>query len=854
MPPKSARKTVGPGRRGGKTRGTPKVAAQPDPEVVVVPEESKKPVEDAPIEVKEEEPVEIKEEDVKVGSKKGETSKIEKANEEKSGKVEGKSVADNGIDDSKTYANTPLVYERRIKWVISKTGDQNDVKDSVPEFEKDERLDLEDNDPEESEPEEYIGEDYDEKEAQEQVEEEEEADEMEVGEEDHDPTEEMEAEEEDEVEEVEPEQPHADVADADADEQEHHDVFKERRKRKEFEIFVGGLDKDATEEDLRKVFSAVGEVSEVRLMMNAQTKKNKGFAFLRFATVEQAKRACVELKSPVVHGKQCGVSPSQDSDTLFLGNVCKTWTKEALKEKLKKYGVDTVEDLTLVEDNKNDGSNRGFAFLEFSSRSDAMDAFKRLQKRDVTFGVDRPAKVSFADSFIDPGDEIMAQVKTVFIDGLPASWDEGRVRDLLKKYGEVVKIELARNMPSARRKDYGFITFGTHDSALTCAKSINNEELGDNENKAKVRARLSRPLQRGKGKHGSRGGGGGGDFRSGGGRSASRGFRGPWARPVPHSLPPRGIRRVGGRPPPVVERGVRRPVPVRDRRPVAALPPRGRPVAPPPRSYDRRPPVPSRPKSSLKREFSRREELPPRSRVVADYGPPPPPPRSTSERSSSYRDSYPTRGPTYADLPRGSSHPSSRRAPASAAYTDGGYPPRYERPPPPSYRERPPRDYDPVPGSKRSYAALDDIPPRYADSDVREVRHTRVRMDYDIGGGSSQYGDAYGERMGRSNVGGGYGSSSRSSMSGHDSHGLYSSSSRQGMSYGGGGGSYSGGGGGGGGDGGMYSSSSYGGDYIPRGGDGGGGSGYSSSLYSGRSMGGGGGYMGGGGGGSGSYY
>lgn len=116
--------------------------------------------------------------------------------------------------------------------------------------------------------------------------------------------------------------------------------------------------------------------------------------------------------------------------------------------------------------------------------------------------------------------------------------------------------------------------------------------------------------------------------------------------------------------------------------------------------------VPSRPKSSLKREFSRREELPPRSRVVADYGPPPPPPRSTSERSSSYRDSYPTRGPTYADLPRGSSHPSSRRAPASAAYTDGGYPPRYERPPPPSYRERPPRDYDPVPGSKRSYAAL----------------------------------------------------------------------------------------------------------------------------------------------------
>ena len=81
-----------------------------------------------------------------------------------------------------------------------------------------------------------------------------------------------------------------------------------------------------------------------------------------------------------------------------------------LKEKLKHYGVENVEDLTLVEDSNNEGMNRGFAFLEFSSRSEAMDAFKRLQKRDVVFGVDRPAKVSFADSFIDPGDEIMAQV------------------------------------------------------------------------------------------------------------------------------------------------------------------------------------------------------------------------------------------------------------------------------------------------------------------------------------------------------------------------------------------------------------------------------------------------------------
>jgi len=78
------------------------------------------------------------------------------------------------------------------------------------------------------------------------------------------------------------------------------ELAKEHRKRKKFEVFVGGLDKDATENDLRKVFGEVGDITEVRLMMNPVTKKNKGFAFLRYATVEQARRAVSELKNPLV--------------------------------------------------------------------------------------------------------------------------------------------------------------------------------------------------------------------------------------------------------------------------------------------------------------------------------------------------------------------------------------------------------------------------------------------------------------------------------------------------------------------------------------------------------------------------
>ncbi|KAJ7011878.1 hypothetical protein D5086_001697 [Populus alba] len=71
------------------------------------------------------------------------------------------------------------------------------------------------------------------------------------------------------------EEERAEMADVE-EEDEHHELFKERRKRKESEVFVRGLDKDTTEDDLRFIFSRVGEVTEVRLMMNPQTKKNKG--------------------------------------------------------------------------------------------------------------------------------------------------------------------------------------------------------------------------------------------------------------------------------------------------------------------------------------------------------------------------------------------------------------------------------------------------------------------------------------------------------------------------------------------------------------------------------------------------
>ncbi|XP_042502462.1 nucleolin-like isoform X2 [Macadamia integrifolia] len=278
----------------------------------------------------------------------------------------------------------------------------------------------------------------------------------------------------------------------------------ERKKEKEFEIFVGGLDKEAVEKDLIEIFGEFGEIQSARIVKHPTTQKSKGFAFIRYATLEQAKKVLFELKDGIeVRGKRVGISPSQDNDTLYLGNICKTWTKDKVLETLKSFGIEQIEEIYLPDDPKTEGKSRGYALLEFSTHSDAMSAFQQLRKPDAVFGCDRSAKVAFAQSSIHPSEEALSQVKTVFIEGLTDTWDELKVKELCKQYGDIEKVQLSRNLVK-KRKDFCFVAFTSRESAVACVEGINNAQIGEGD--VKVKANLAKPQNKGRlAKQGARG-------------------------------------------------------------------------------------------------------------------------------------------------------------------------------------------------------------------------------------------------------------------------------------------------------------------------------------------------------------
>lgn len=87
-------------------------------------------------------------------------------------------------------------------------------------------------------------------------------------------------------------------------------------------LFVRNLSYTSSEEDLEKLFSAYGPLSELHYPIDNLTKKPKGFAFVTFMFPEHAVKAYAEVDGQVFQGRMLHVLPStikkeasQDADT-----------------------------------------------------------------------------------------------------------------------------------------------------------------------------------------------------------------------------------------------------------------------------------------------------------------------------------------------------------------------------------------------------------------------------------------------------------------------------------------------------------------------------------------------------------
>ena len=88
-------------------------------------------------------------------------------------------------------------------------------------------------------------------------------------------------------------------------------------------LFVGNLSYQTMENDLQDYFSQAGSVTSVNLMLDKVTGKSRGFAFVEFATAEEANKAVEQFHNKDFQGRALTVNvarPREERAPRWSGN------------------------------------------------------------------------------------------------------------------------------------------------------------------------------------------------------------------------------------------------------------------------------------------------------------------------------------------------------------------------------------------------------------------------------------------------------------------------------------------------------------------------------------------------------
>lgn len=76
-------------------------------------------------------------------------------------------------------------------------------------------------------------------------------------------------------------------------------------------IYVGNLSYSMSEDELRQAFSAHGEVSSVKILMDRETGRSRGFGFVEMPNKGEAEAAIAQLNGKDVGGRPLRINEAR---------------------------------------------------------------------------------------------------------------------------------------------------------------------------------------------------------------------------------------------------------------------------------------------------------------------------------------------------------------------------------------------------------------------------------------------------------------------------------------------------------------------------------------------------------------
>lgn len=153
---------------------------------------------------------------------------------------------------------------------------------------------------------------------------------------------------------------------------------QQQKKEEDVKLYIGNISYDETKANIRKLFQTYGEVTDVFLPLNRETREGRGFGFVAMKDRTAAEKAIQELNESTfgertIYVNVAGEQPPRQQQQqqpkkpimkrnikLYVGNISFEASEDDLKALFQNYG--TVYDCFLPTW-PDTGNPRGFAFI-----------------------------------------------------------------------------------------------------------------------------------------------------------------------------------------------------------------------------------------------------------------------------------------------------------------------------------------------------------------------------------------------------------------------------------------------------------------------------------------------------------
>ncbi|XP_069170035.1 ELAV-like protein 1 isoform X6 [Procambarus clarkii] len=301
-------------------------------------------------------------------------------------------------------------------------------------------------------------------------------------------------------------------------------------------LIVNYLPQNMTQEEIRSLFSSIGELESCKLIRDKVTGQSLGYGFVNYVRQDDAERAINQLNGLRLQNKTIKVSYARPSSeaikgaNLYVSGLPKSMTQQDLEGMFRAYG--SIITSRILCDNIT-GLSKGVGFIRFDQRIEAERAIQKLNGT-IPEGAAEPITVKFANNpsnnnkavpplaaYLSPltrryggpihhpagrfryiplspltryspgsGDNLLGNSLLpgsalngsgwcIFVYNLAPETEENILWQLFGPFGAVQNVKVIRDLQTNKCKGFGFVTMTNYDEAVVAIQSLNGYTLGN---------------------------------------------------------------------------------------------------------------------------------------------------------------------------------------------------------------------------------------------------------------------------------------------------------------------------------------------------------------------------------------